>query len=162
MACLRPHNSISNVCADARLPDRLVRTTRSRHFLGSWRCLTSCLGHSARKHGEALACGSALSCTARPCGRDRRQTQTGSDARPLDHVVGQLLCPPASSSRHSPQNLVCLAELSRSHLSDPSLPTLGVPVQRVSSLHLFRLVVLPVSPCSVPAEYLSYQRPTAA
>ena len=38
-------------------------------------------------------------------------------------------CPPLSSSRHSPQNLVCLAELSRSHLSDPFLPALGVPVR---------------------------------
>ena len=28
-------------------------------------------------------------------------------------------CPLLSSSRHSPQDLVCLAELSRSHLSDP-------------------------------------------
>ena len=38
-------------------------------------------------------------------------------------------CLPLSSSRHSPQNLVCLAELSRSHLSDPSLPALGVAVR---------------------------------
>ena len=63
----------------------------------SLRCLTSCRGHSASTHsaqklGEAIACGTALSWTARPCGCDRRQTQTGSDARPLDQVVVQLLC----------------------------------------------------------------------
>ena len=68
---------------------RSVRTTRSRHFMASsclrtarpQRCLTSCRGHSASSHsaqklGEALACGTAVSWTARPCG-DRRQTQTG-------------------------------------------------------------------------------------
>ena len=69
-----------------------------------------------------------------------------------------------SPTQESPQNLVCLAELSRSHLSDPSLPALGVPVRARAGL-----LAPPASPRRTFGQtprstrtVSSYQRPTTA
>ena len=80
---LEPHRSAGRSARSARTaPDRCAAAAVF--------CGHSASSHSARKLGEAHACLFAMSWTARPCDRDRRQT--GTDARPLDQVVVQLLC----------------------------------------------------------------------
>ena len=69
------------------------------------RCLTSCCGqsassHSAQKLGEAIACGTALSWTARPCGCQTTDTDrlgrssAGPSGGAAAVLLGVSLCPP--------------------------------------------------------------------
>ena len=98
----------------------------------------------------------ALSWTARPCDCDRRQTQTGTDARPLDRSVAKLLCffgglPPLSHLLPAEPRLLDFYASATSrvirlfrHWGYQS------GSERVSPLHLSRHDVLLVRPSPVP------------